>query len=105
MLTLKQFLSAYPYLARFNNTYTRKSKLGKVYLVRKNRWGDSPSRMLDRRIKIKRSLSTLLNTGRISGSSNPNLISLQLKNISNRGKRKAYAKVIKRAAKNIGRVI
>jgi hypothetical protein len=105
MLTFKQFCALYPDLAQFNDTYTRRSSLNKVYLVRKNRWGNSEARMHDRRGKIKRSLKTLINTGRVSANANPNLLSLNLKNIPNRGQRRAYALVVKKAARGLGKVI
>lgn len=100
------FQKNYPFLAKFGSpdTYTRRSKLGRISLVRKHRWGDSTSRRLARKIKLKRNIRTLANTGRISGSANPNLLTLQLKNISNRGTRKAYAKLVKQAAKGLGKV-
>ena len=102
MLTYAQLYSLYPQIACFNDGfYQRRSSLGKVFLVRKNRWGDSPSRMLDRRIKIKRNIGTLINTGQISGSANSNLLRLNLKNIGDRRKRKAYAVIVKQAAKGV----
>lgn len=105
MLTVKQLYSAYPQLACFNDGfYQRRSSLGKVFLVRKNRWGDSPSRMFDRRLKIKRNLNTLINSRRVSSSADPSLLSLNLKNIGDRRKRKAYAAVVKQAAKGVRKV-
>jgi hypothetical protein len=105
MLTFKQFCFIYPDLARFNDIYTRRSSLGRIYFVRKNRWGNSKARMFDRRSKIKRSLNILVNTGRVSENANSNLLNLNLKNISNRGQRRAYALVVKKAARGLGRVI
>lgn len=105
MLDLKTFARLYPRLANFAGTYQRRSSLGRIYLVRKNRWGSSASRMYARRGKLKRSLRGLVNSGNIAQSANSNLINLNLKNIPNRNQRKAYAAVIKKASKGIGKVI
>lgn len=101
-LTFQQFCSIYPTLsANFSDVYTRRSSLNKVYLVRKNRWGNSEARMLERRMRIKRSLGSLINTGRLSQKTDPNLIKLNLKDISNRNERRAYKAVVKNAAKGL----
>ena len=104
MLDLNTFANLYPNLAYFAGTYQRRSSLGRIFLVRKNRWGNSPARMWDRREKIKNNIRGMVNSSRISQTADKNLLSLNLKNIPDRNKRRAYAAVVKKAGRGIGRV-
>lgn len=119
MLTLERFASLYPNLTRentnstpvlalFASTYQRRSSLGKMYLVRrikKNRWGNSPARMFDRRDKIKQKLRGMVNSRQIVESADNSLLNLNLKNIPNRQKRKAYAAIVKKAGQGVARIL